>query len=118
LPYFAQPLQRWLLTDPCRTGGTAAGFQRTLPLRDWPTTLADLAQAGIGRVVLLGGAGLLGSMLAADAVDELQLTVCPTLLGGGHVWLPPGFAAPARWRCLGVVPLGEGEVLLRYGRER
>lgn len=58
-------------------------------------------------------------LLALDLVDQLQLTVCPCLLGGAHSWLPDGVdLAPNRWRLLEQRSLEGEELLLRYARGR
>ncbi len=116
LPFWQQPLQRWLLA-PAAAG--AAGFQRHLPLDSWPRLLEALASEGLERLVLLGGATLAGSLLAEGLVDELQLSLCPLLLGGPHSWLPatPLLPGPqAGWQLLEQRPLGGDELLLRYRR--
>jgi 5-amino-6-(5-phosphoribosylamino)uracil reductase len=79
--------------------------------------LAELAAEGLERLVLLGGARLAASLLALDLVDGIQLTLVPRLLGGGHGWLPQApLPAPGRWELEESRPLGQGELLLRYGR--
>ena len=131
LPFFAQPLDRWLLapaaqvgsTEVCADSGLRRGFQRQLPLLGWPETLAVLAAAGLKRLLLLGGAQLAATVLAADAVDGLQLTLCPTLLGGKHTWIPGERLLPQglegeTWQLEQSRRLGGGELLLRYRRHR
>ena len=115
LPFFQQPLQRWLLS-PAAPGSTpAAGFDRQLPMHSWSQALEDLAQAGLQRLLLLGGAELAGQLLQAQRVDDLQLTLCPQLLGGPHSWLPASTALAAnRWQLLEQRPLAGDELLLRY----
>ena len=51
-------------------------------------------------------------------LDELQLSLCPLLLGGPHSWLPASLALPQPWRWqLREQRLLEGdELLLRYRR--
>jgi 5-amino-6-(5-phosphoribosylamino)uracil reductase len=118
MAFWQQPLQRWLLAP--QPGG--AGFHRHLPLAPWCQLLAALAVEGLERLVLLGGAALAGELLAQGVVDELQLTLCPLLLGGAQSWLPaatqlPGpLTAAAGWQLLEQRPLGGDEVLLRYRR--
>ena len=64
-----------------------------------------------------GGARLAASLLALDLVDGIQLTLVPRLLGGGHGWLPLApLPAPGPWALEESRPLGQGELLLRYGR--
>lgn len=121
LPFFRQPLRRGLLRP--HTPGAAAprpsGFDACWHLGTWPEALAALAARGLDRLVLLGGAELAGALLALDLVEQLQLTLCPRLLGGPHCWLPEGVALPAGgWDLQEHQSLGEGELLLRYGRRR
>lgn len=176
LPFFAQPLERWLLlAEPAarlsggdgpadasgmvraRPSGSAAaereaglirgadrddpisggwgrprfgmtpdpalpaGFARVLPLTGWEQALRRLAAAGLERLVVLGGAALAASLLAENRLDELQLTLCPRLLGGEHSWLGPDtvlpLAAGGGWRLLELRRLEGEELLLRYDRE-
>ena len=93
------------------------GFARQLPLDSWQGLLAQLKTEGVDRLLLLGGAQLAGALLQEDLVDELQLTLCPLLLGGEHSWLPAAARPQAdRWLLQEQRPLGDGEVLLRYQR--
>ena len=41
-----------------------------------------LSQRGIGTLLLEAGGDLLSQFLAADAVDEMYVTLCPLLIGG------------------------------------
>ena len=83
----------------------------------WPSLLAELAAGGRERLVLLGGARLVASLLALDLVDGLQLTLVPRVLGGAHSWLPIApLPAPGRWELEESRPLGQGELLVRYRR--
>lgn len=117
LPFFQQPLQRWLLAPETEAAVPASrGFDRRLALTRWPQTLQELAQLGIARLVVLGGAALAGSLLVEGLLDELQLTLCPRLLGGPHTWLPAGVALEsAVWELREQRALEGGELLLRYG---
>lgn len=122
-PLFQQPFARYLLTP---KGGGAEGFFDGHPLAaSWAETLTSLAARGWSRFVLLGGAGLCTSMLADDAVDELQLTLCPRVLGGPFCWVPPlapglpeDLAAADAWSLEHSKPLGGGELLVLYRRNR
>lgn len=122
-PLFQQPLARYLLSP---GGGGAEGFLEGFPLAaSWAQSLASLAARGWSRVVLLGGARLCESLLADDAVDELQLTLCPRVLGGPFGWvpanaqaLPETLAAADAWLLEHSRPLGGSELLVHYRRNR
>ncbi|MEA5392761.1 dihydrofolate reductase family protein [Cyanobium gracile UHCC 0139] len=121
LPFFRQPLERWLLqAAPRPPAAPAEGFERHLPLEGWGKALAALAALGQRRIAVLGGAQLAAALAAEDLLDELQLTVCPRLLGGPHGWLPPdAWVAPeARtgWRLVEHRALPGEELLLRWRR--
>ena len=117
LRFFRQPLERWLLTTAPATSIPPTGFSAVHPLGSWEHTLRDLAAAGLHRLVLLGGADLAGQLLAANLVDQLQLTVCPRLLGGPHSWLPAGLdLRDSRWSLLEQRLLEGEELMLRYAR--
>ena len=124
-PFFQQPLERWLLSS----ATNQAGFDEVVePAATWPDTLNVMARKGVERLVLLGGAQLIASLLQDDGIDELQLTLTPRLLGGETSWIP--FKAPSvsnlpaelsdsrSWALAEATPLGGDELLLRYQRRR
>jgi len=120
--FFEQPLQRWLLSPK----PPSQGFERWVPLgKTWRENLDELASLDLQRIVLLGGAGLVADMLQLDVVDELQLTLVPSLLGGEHTWvsasqglLPAVLVQPGAWSLLASEMLGGDELLVRYRRSR
>ncbi len=121
LPFFLQPLERWLLqAAPPPPTAPAEGFARHLPLESWPQALAALGSLGQRRIVVLGGAQLAAALAAEDLLDELQLTICPRLLGGAHGWLPADARvapeAMAGWRLVEHRALPGDELLLRWRR--
>lgn len=117
LPFFAQPLCRHLLMP--HPPAAQPGFERLWALTRWPALLEQLAAAGLVRLLVLGGAELAGALLAEQLVDELQLTLCPLLLGGAHSWLPAAVVPQAdRWRLQEQRCLEGDELLLRYRRLR
>jgi riboflavin biosynthesis pyrimidine reductase len=79
--------------------------------------LAELADRGLHRVLCEGGPALFGSLIAADAVDELCLTVAPLLAGGTAGRIAQGPAgSPARpLELVGTLTAG-GTLLLHYRR--
>ncbi|MGI0491131.1 RibD family protein [Alkalinema pantanalense CENA528] len=131
--FFSQPIPRWLLTT--ARGAIAwqnhSAFDRVVivPERqdpaqandqpwDWLTIFQQFSQEGIDRLAVLGGGELVGSLFAADLVNELWLTVCPLILGGTAAPSPvagAGFLAKQapRLKLLAVKPV-EQEVFLHY----
>lgn len=68
-----------------------------------------------GRVWLVGGGVLTRDLMAADLVDELDLTVTPHVLGGGvALWGPE--SGRHRLALVDVTEPGAGTVRLRYRR--
>ncbi|MFM2174576.1 MAG: hypothetical protein RLZZ54_2503 [Cyanobacteriota bacterium] len=117
LRFFSQPLTRWLLGP--SLSEAPEGFEAVVPLHSWAEAISALGARGLQRLVLLGGAELAGALLQEQRVDELQLTLCPQLLGGPHSWLPPGVALePNQWQLLEQRRLEGEELLLRYRRFR
>lgn len=92
LPFFSQKVPRWLLTT--ETGSIRwqsdseseeNKFDRilTAPLPfDWNKILPQLTELGLHKLLIMGGGELVASLLEADRLNELWLTVCPLLLGG------------------------------------
>lgn len=124
--FFQQSVPRWLLT-------TAQGVDRwqTLPLFErilvaetapneinWQAAFQQFLAAGIRQLAVLGGGTLVASLLEAELIDEIWLTICPLILGGALAPTPvegSGFlqALAPRLRLLAVQPL-EQEVFLHY----
>ncbi|GAA4214011.1 pyrimidine reductase family protein [Actinocatenispora rupis] len=84
---------------------------------DLPAALADLAGRGLTQVLCEGGPHLLGSLTAADAVDELCLTVSPQLAGPGAGRITAGPPTTGRGLQLAHVLAADDNLLLRYVRE-
>jgi 5-amino-6-(5-phosphoribosylamino)uracil reductase len=96
LPFFSQPISRWLLTT--QVGATdwldLSKFDRVLVCEtndgdiDWELATVKLTELGIKKICFLGGSELAASLFAADFVDELWLTVCPFIYGGSTAPTP------------------------------
>jgi 5-amino-6-(5-phosphoribosylamino)uracil reductase len=91
LPFFSQPIERWLLTT--TTGAkdwqNRDSFSKIITCEtadgkdiDWPSVKSKLAEFNIEKICFLGGSELAASLFAASFIDELWLTVCPTIYGG------------------------------------
>jgi 5-amino-6-(5-phosphoribosylamino)uracil reductase len=86
-------------------------------LEPWPCLLSRLAAEGLKRLLVLGGARLAASLLREALIDELQLTLCPQVLGGPHSWVPLQEAcAGSHWRLQETRHLGGDELMVRYAR--
>ncbi|MCO1660939.1 pyrimidine reductase family protein [Pseudonocardia humida] len=80
--------------------------------------LGELGARGLHRVLCEGGPGLFGDLLAADAVDELCLTLSPLLAGGDAGRIARGPAGtPARPLSLVGVAHEDDTLFLRYRRD-
>ena len=123
--FFAEPAVRPLLLT-----RAAALAGRALPpgaeAEGWPGTGADLpvawmleqlAQRGVEHLLVEAGGDLLFQLVAADAIDEMYLTLCPLVVGGDAPSLLDGagfdFAELRRLRLVAAEPVGD-EVFLHY----
>ena len=77
--------------------------------------VAALRERGLRHVLCEGGPSLFGSFLAADAVDELCLTISPSLEAGDARRISHGDSPPRDMRLASVLRSGE-TLLLRYER--
>lgn len=89
-----------------------------LPI-DW--ILEQLARRGVERLLVEAGGDLLFQFLAADALDEMHVTLCPLVVGGDAPSLADGVgfdvATLRRLRLLGSEQEGD-ELFLRYAAIR
>ena len=76
-----------------------------------------ISDRGYERTWLVGGGELAGQFLAADLLDELILTVAPTLVGQGPALAEGEFPLP-RLKLAEVERFGENGARLRYERLR
>jgi riboflavin biosynthesis pyrimidine reductase len=83
---------------------------------DLAAAVAHLHSRGAGQLLCEGGPGLLGSLIAADLVDELCLTVAPLLVGGGAGRIASGPPSPPREMSLRHTLTREDMLFLRYAR--
>jgi 5-amino-6-(5-phosphoribosylamino)uracil reductase len=84
---------------------------------DLTAVLAELDRRGLRRVCCEGGPLLFGSLIAANLVDELDLTVAPLLVGGdsGRIAASPLPAVPTALRLASVLH-ADDQLMLRYLR--
>ncbi|MDQ2735752.1 MAG: dihydrofolate reductase family protein, partial [Pseudomonadota bacterium] len=82
-----------------------------------PWLLEQIARRGVERLLVEAGGNLLFQFLAADALDEMHVTLCPLVVGGEAPSLVDGtgfdFASLRRLRLLASEREGD-ELFLRY----
>jgi riboflavin biosynthesis pyrimidine reductase len=84
-----------------------------------PRTVDLLAGRGLRRILCEGGPSLAAQLFAADLVDELFVTLHPVALAGVAPRIVQGVeAVPPRRLVLTELREHEGELLLRYRRDR
>ncbi|MEX2487265.1 MAG: dihydrofolate reductase family protein [Nitriliruptoraceae bacterium] len=78
---------------------------------------SELASRGLGRILCEGGPTLNAALLAADAIDEMFVTIAPVLAGGPSDRIIAGADAVSP-RNMSLVSILEhdGELLVRYAR--
>jgi 5-amino-6-(5-phosphoribosylamino)uracil reductase len=100
--FFSQPVPRWLLTTEMGAGlwRDRDEFEKIViagsKAIDWLSAFEQLFDLGCARLAVLGGGELVGSLFAANLIDELWLTICPLILGGAQAPTPVeggGFSA-------------------------
>jgi riboflavin biosynthesis pyrimidine reductase len=82
---------------------------------DEASVLAALADRGLYRVLTEGGPTLLGSFVARGMLDELCLSIAPSLVGGqgGRIAAGPGQLLTAM-RCAHILADDDGYLYTRY----
>jgi dihydrofolate reductase len=112
-PYGGKPT--WIVTH-AETLAPLAGAE---PLELFAGDVAKLVELvssrGLNRTWLVGGGDLAGQFLAADLLDELILTVAPTLVGRGPA-LADGEFPLRSFTLVGQEPFGDNGFRLRYER--
>lgn len=83
---------------------------------DLAAAVEALAERGLRHLLCEGGPHLLGSVLEADLVDELCLTLAPKLVGPGPGRIVAGPPGQVRAMALNQVLAAGDELLLRYVR--
>lgn len=85
---------------------------------DARTVIDELVGLGLRRIVCEGGPRLNQAMLAADLVDEIFLTIAPTLVGGTAPRIVAGDTEHVQGFRLVSLFEHEGDLLLRYRHPR
>jgi riboflavin-specific deaminase-like protein len=85
---------------------------------DVSAMLEELAKRGLRQVLCEGGPTLFGTLLAADCVDELCLTVSPQIEAGAAPRIAAGVLPQSRRMVLHHALVAGSTLLLRYLRMR
>lgn len=129
LPLFTSPLVPTVVLtgaqapkdrlDRAREAGAVVVTAGDGPGVDPVRVVPALAELGYTRLLTEGGPRLLGQFVAAGVLDELCLTVSPTLTAGDAQRIAggPGIAVPARFGLVSLLEDG-GFLFGRYVRER
>jgi riboflavin biosynthesis pyrimidine reductase len=114
-PLFDEPEQRVLIAGPAEPPDGLAAQIEVIDVVEPRDALDAFAERGVGRVLCEGGPALTHSLLSNGLVDELFLTLDPSLAGGAGLGLLHGveLADPARAQLRWVLRHGD-ELLLRY----
>jgi len=84
----------------------------TLLQGDIPTAVADLKRSSGTNLVIMGSAELIGSLMAADLIDEYLLMIHPLVLGTGRRLFPGG--RQASLRLVDSIITGKGVLIATY----
>tara|TARA_Y100001968_G_C19399296_1_gene740122 strand:+ start:67 stop:762 length:696 start_codon:yes stop_codon:yes gene_type:complete len=124
LEFFKQSIHRWLISSKITLDDfiNIEGYERLIPFqKDYASTLNELYQIGLRKIVVLGGAQVIASLLKENQIDELQLTISPQLLGGKYSWipyemncLPINFNDPRIWKLKENKILCNNEIMVKY----
>jgi dihydrofolate reductase len=82
-------------------------------IRDLDAVRALKAEDNGKDIILWGSITLFQSLLKAGLVDEIQLRICPILLGAGKSAFPRG-ESPVDLELIEARPWASGGVLVRY----
>ncbi len=79
--------------------------------------VAELQQQQGGDIIVLASGSIIKSLLRADALDRLSITLCPEVSGGGARLFEDGLPASS-WTLRQSTPTESGAVCLIYDRAR
>jgi dihydrofolate reductase len=88
----------------------------TLLHGDVPAAVADLKKTSGTNLVIMGSGVLIGSLMAADLIDEYLLTIAPLVLGTGRRLFAGGTQTPLRM--VDSSTTSKGVVIATYDRAR
>ena len=84
---------------------------------DPATVIEDLRQQEGGDIIVLSSSSVIESLLRADALDRLSITLCPEVAGGGARLFEDGLP-PSSWTLRQSTVTESGALCLLYDRVR
>jgi dihydrofolate reductase len=84
---------------------------------DPASIINDLKQQDGGDILVLSSGSIIKSLLRADALDRLSITLCPEIVGGGVRLLEDGLPASS-WSLRQSTATESGALCLLYERVR
>jgi dihydrofolate reductase len=95
--------------------GTALEWPNSTLLHgDVPAAVSELKQNSEANLVIMGSGVLIGSLMAADVIDEYLLMIAPLVLGSGRRLWPTGRAVQASLRLVESITTPTGVVMSTY----
>lgn len=85
--------------------------------RDPAAVVAELRQQPGGDIIVLASGSVIKSLLRADALDRLSITLCPEVAGGGAQLFEDGLP-PSSWALRHSAVTESGALTLLYDRVR
>lgn len=121
-PVFRESALRPLVITSAAAGGDRrvvaerAAEVLALDVLDGRTIIDALVNRGLTRIVCEGGPGLLGTLLDADCVDEMDVTIAPWIIGREPEPFAPPVPAPVAFTPVSMM-VDDGFAFLRYIRD-
>lgn len=115
-PLFDCPEQPVIIAGPAEIPSHVRARVEVVPADTPEEAFAAFRARGVRRILCEGGPGLNRALIAAGLIDELFLTLDPSLSGGDGLRLIKGevFDEPVRGELLHVLRSAEDEIFLRY----
>lgn len=110
-------VQKYVVSDTLTEADITWHPTKIIRGRDFLKTVADLRAQPGGYIYVYGSPTMVQSLLAADLVDELVLTVVPLIIGSGKN-LFPAMAEPLPFELVSTAKARTGAQVCRYVRTR
>ncbi len=110
-------VQKYVVSDTLSEADITWHPTKIIRGRDFLKTVADLRAQPGGYIYVYGSITMVQSLLIADLVDELVLTVVPLVIGSGKK-LFPAMAEPLPFELVSAVRASTGAQVCRYVRKR